>query len=270
MQLHANLWKLQPKLSRYRRLRPILGLPPVLAVLSRASRWAGRGGDLIEVLAKRCDPEDPIDDPRHAVWRQHAVCDEDWARQRYRATVRDVIANRAAVLRPFQGRPVGDLISLQSFMADASLVQRQWSRLAESCGKWVYYPFHAKGVLDIAYSTPWDVKLAEPKGVLRGVARRVGVPEFIIRRPKANFSASAKHWALPGGVLEPLIPLAARVWGEKELRRAQSLHMPSAYTFLAMLNYAVWKRLYIEGESLSALLEKLDRSAPAAGAHAGS
>jgi hypothetical protein len=113
------------------------------------------------------------------------------------------------------------------------------------------------------------VKLAEPKGVLRGVARRIGVPEFIIGRPKADFSANARHWALPGGVLDPLVPLAAKVWDEKELRRLQAKYaadrsMPAAYTFLALLNYSMWKRLFVNREPLHALLDELERSTAAA------
>jgi len=39
----------------------------------------------------------------------------------------------------------------------------------------------------------------------------------------------------------------------------QSTYMPSAYTFLAMLNYAMWKRLFLQGEPLDTLLEELER-----------
>jgi hypothetical protein len=37
-------------------------------------------------------------------------------------------------------------------------------------------------------------------------------------------------------------------------------HMPSAYTFLAMLNHAVWKRLFLNREPLDRLVEELERS----------
>src|SRR5204862_676037 len=70
--------------------------------------------------------------------------------------------------------------------------------------------------------------------------------------------------AAPGGVLDPLIPIAAKAWDEAELRRMQSAyaesnHMPSAYTFLAMLNYALWKRLFLNREPLRGLIEELER-----------
>jgi hypothetical protein len=174
---------------------------------------------------------------------------------------------------------VFDLFSLQSLLADASLVQRQWSRIAESAGKWAYYPFHDPAVLNAAYATPWDVKLAEPKSVLRGVAKQIGIPDFIITRPKGDFSANRRHWALPGGVLEPLVPLAAKVWGERPLRDVQATTArtltnpasaaPTAYTFLAMLNYAAWKRMSIGGESLADLVGEMNDAASAA-RHAGS
>ena len=265
LKMHAKVHRLDRKGEQFRRWRPLLGSWPVLGALRPASRLIGRGGDFVQVMEKRWGADDAVADPRHVLWWMHVVCDEDWARRRFDATFEDVIANRAGVMRPFQGRPVYDLISLMSFHSDASMVQRQWSRLAESAGKWVYYPFHARGVLESAYSTPWPVKLAEPKAVLRGVARRIGVPEFVITRPKADFSANARHWAAPGGVLDPLVPLAAKAWDEQELRRMQSAYaagsnMPSAYTFLALLNYAVWKRLFLGQEPIDRLVEELERS----------
>src|SRR5687768_16957306 len=123
--------------------------------------------------------------------------------------------------------------------------------MGEAAGKWVYYPFNWPALLDTAFETPWDVKLAEPKGVLRAVARRVGVPEFIITRPKANFNAVPKTWAFPGGVLEPLVPLAAKVFDKKQIQMVQSEEPGKAYTFWTMLNHAIWRRLFIDGESVS-------------------
>jgi asparagine synthetase B (glutamine-hydrolysing) len=265
LKMHAKVRKLDLKGEHFRRWRPVLGLRPVLGALRPVSRAVGRGGDLVQVMESRWDVGDPVSDPRHVLWWMHVVCDREWVRRRFGATFEDVTATRASVIKPFQGRPVYDLISMMSFFSDAAMVQRQWSRLAEAAGKWAYYPFHARGVLESAYSTPWDVKLVEPKGVLRGVARRIGIPEFIIDRPKADFSANAKRWAAPGGVLDPLIPIAARAWDEREIRQMQSAYaasndMPSAYTFLAILNYAVWKRLFLNREPLGALMEELERS----------
>src|SRR3712207_9361481 len=69
---------------------------------------------------------------------------------------------------------------------------------------------------------------------------------FRSTRPKADFSAPARRWAVPGGVLDPLIPLAAKVWGQVPLREVQATAAreltrpgapaPAAYTFLAMLD----------------------------------
>ena len=163
-------------------------------------------------------------------------------------------------MRPYQGRSANDLVSLLDFIGDVSVTQSIWSKMGEAAGKWVHYPFNDPAVLDAAFETPWDVKVAEPKGLLRGVARRVGVPEFIVTRPKANFNATPKGWAVRGAVLEPLLPLAAKVFSKKDLRRTQSAKWPKAYTFWNMVNYAVWKRIVIDGEPAEALLAELDCS----------
>jgi hypothetical protein len=98
---------------------------------------------------------------------------------------------------------------------------------------------------------------------LRDAARRVGVPEFVVSRKKADFTAKPDHWAIAGGPLEPLVPLAAREFGEREVRRMQSATWRGGNTFWTMLNYCVWKRLFIDGDSVASLLGKIGQPAAA-------
>lgn len=260
LQLHGKVRRLEGRARRYEPWRKVLTMSPALGALRVASKTVGRASGLVEAMDRRWRPDDLVDDPRHVLWWLGVTGDPAWVRRKFHATPEDANRNRAAVMRPYQGRGANDLISLLDFLGDVSVTQSVWSKLGEASGKWVYYPFNDRRVLDAAFETPWDAKLAEPKGVLRGVARRVGVPEFIVSRPKANFNARPRAWACPGGVLDPLLPLAAKLYGEKELRSAQADDWPSAYTFWNMLSYAIWRRLFIDGESQGALLEELERS----------
>jgi hypothetical protein len=214
----------------------------------------------MDVLGNRWGPGVPLRHPRHILWRLGAVGPERWARRRFGATREQVIANRAAALDASGRRDVLDEISLLDYLSDVSVTQGLWSKFGEAAGKVVYYPFNARELLDSAFATPWEAKLAEPKWVLRDVARKLGVPEFIVSRSKANFNARSNRWAERGGVFDPFVPLAAKVFDERELRGMQAPDAKRAFTFFTMLNYAIWKRLVVHQEPLHVLLEELERS----------
>jgi asparagine synthetase B (glutamine-hydrolysing) len=238
---------------------PVLTLPPVSRVVRRALSLLRRDNGVIDVLHRRWGAGVPRDDPRHVIWSVGATGYPRWARRRFGATHAQVVAGRAAAIAPFDGRRILDTISLLDFLSDVTVTQSIWSKFGESARKVVYYPFNAPALLDAAFETPWETKLAEPKGVLRDVARNIGVPEFVITRRKANFNINPERWALPGAVFEPLVPLAAKVFGGDEVRRMQRPNSRGAFTFWTMLNYAVWKRIFIDGESVPSILAELEQ-----------
>jgi asparagine synthetase B (glutamine-hydrolysing) len=244
--------------------RPLLRLPPVWAAARTGLRWLRRDPGVLDLVTNRWGDGVDLADPQHVLWRLGATGLFSEARRHFHATRRQAYANRLAVLAPFAGRPILDALSLLDFLSDVSVTQGIWSKSGEAARKVVYYPFNARELLDCVFATPWAVKLAEPKGVLRDVARKLGVPEFIVSRPKANFNATSNHWALRGGVFEPFVPLAAKVFREKDLRRMQSTRSGKAFTFWSMINYAIWRRLFLEGESLGTLMEELDRASAGA------
>jgi hypothetical protein len=241
-------------------LRPVLSLSPVRGAVHRGFLRLRRDPSVIDILDKRWGPGVGLRDERHILWRLGVTADEEWVRGRFRAVHEKVIVNRAGTVEPYGDRSTLDALSLLDFLSDVAATQGVWSKLGESAGKAVYYPFNSPAILDAAFSTPWDVKLAEPKGLLRDVARKIGVPEFIITRPKAGFVVGPSRWALRDAAFEPLVPLAAKVWGEAELRRMQSSVWNTAFTFWTMLNYAIWRRLFIDGESLDTLMGELEQS----------
>jgi asparagine synthetase B (glutamine-hydrolysing) len=241
-------------------VRPVMAIPPVSSAVRKALMLLRRDPGVMDVLGNRWGPGVPLRHPRHVLWRLGAVGPERWARRRFGATREQVIANRAAALDASGPRDVLDEISLLDYLSDVSVTQGLWSKFGEAAGKVVYYPFNARELLDCAFATPWEAKLAEPKWVLRDVARKLGVPEFIVSRSKANFNARSNRWAERGGVFDPFVPLAAKVFDEQELRAMQAPDAKRAFTFFTMLNYAIWKRLFVHQEPLHVLLEELERS----------
>jgi asparagine synthetase B (glutamine-hydrolysing) len=251
-------------------LRPLMTYGPVDRAIHRGFLKLRRDPGVINLLDRRWGPGVPLTDPKHVLWRMGVWGDEQWIHRRFNAGLREVTASRVVALERYADRSILDVLSMLDFLSDIAVTQAVWSKLAESTGKAVYYPFNDQRVLDSAFATPWELKLAEPKGTLRDAARKIGVPEFIITRPKAGFNIGQSKWAPRGAVLEPLVALAAKAWDEKELREMQSYRESSAYTFWAMLNYAIWKRLFIRGESLDVLMDELDRSMAEAPAPQGS
>lgn len=120
----------------------------------------------------------------------------------------------------------------------------------------MYYPFSRREVLDYAYSIPWKTKITRPKNVLRSVARKLEVPEFIIKHRKSGFGLSRIDWVQEGNIFESLLALASGIFDKKTIRSQQCSDPAKAMTFWNMLNYAIWKRLCIDNESVAELLDE--------------
>ncbi len=118
-------------------------------------------------------------------------------------------------------------------------------------------PYYDRNVLNYVFSIPWQLKLQTSKVLSKELARHCGIPEFIYNRPKKSFGIIPKRWAIKGGVFEPLIPLASKIFDEKEIRKMQSIDSKKAMTYWNILNYSIWKRLIINNEPIEVLLEEI-------------
>jgi asparagine synthase (glutamine-hydrolysing) len=233
----------------------LLSNSPLRRLLKLTSAVTGRGKGFLNYLEKR-----PVSDPDNQIWSLGAYGSEEWVCRYFNVKREDIIKGRYDYIRTFQDRSLYDIISFLAFMGSASATQAIWAKLGEDCRGILCYPFCDTGVLDYAFSIPWEVKLESPKNLLRAVARQLNVPDFIISRPKSAFGVEAKFWSGKGGTFEPLVPLAAKVFDEKQIRKMQSFGPKNPMTFWNVLNYAVWRRLYIDNEGLDVLLEQLQKA----------
>src|SRR5207244_767332 len=106
-------------------------------------------------------------------------------------------------------------------------------------------------VIDGASRLSWEEKIRRPKEILRQAARTVGVPEFIITRPKSGFGIAGRDWACRGGLFEPLVSIAAKAFPVDAIRKMQSADLDRRFTFWNMINYGIWKRVVINAEPVS-------------------
>jgi asparagine synthase (glutamine-hydrolysing) len=199
----------------------------------------------------------PLSSPQHPLWGVGAYGDPDWVQAHYRVSAEDIIRPRYANLQSFVQRPIDDVLALYSFNCQVATNVALWSKLAEGHGKIAYYPFADRDLLDFAFSIPWKLKLRSAKRFLRESGRALGIPDAILDRPKRSFGINSNRWAETGGVLEPLIPVAAKVVDIDELRSLQGRASRPAMTLWSLLNYALLKRLFILNEPPDVLLSEV-------------
>jgi asparagine synthase (glutamine-hydrolysing) len=199
----------------------------------------------------------PLEDPDNAIWLHEKYGNEPWVRQYLGTSREQTIRGRHELVRQFGNLGIYDQLSMLYVYSDIAVAGGIWAKLAEAHGRGMFYPFTAYPVMDGALSLSWDVKLAQMKRVLLGVARRLEVPEFILTRRKSGLGIDPDRWAVRDGALEPLIALTRGTVDIDAIRDLQKTpKRKNATTFWSLLNYAIWKRLFIEGASVEALLDE--------------
>jgi asparagine synthetase B (glutamine-hydrolysing) len=223
-------------------------------VLKYASLVTGKGQSLATIIDRK---NIPIHNPDNIVWSLGAYGSVDWSSRYFNVDKNAIIQARYKSIKPFEGRSIYDIISILSLFGEGAITQSIWSKLGESHGKILFYPYTNFDLLNYIFSIPWNVKLKKSKNILRNVAHRLNIPDFIITRPKSSFGIKPVIWSRKDGVFETLVPLTSKVFEENEIRRMQSSDPDKAMIFWNILNYSIWKRLCIYNEPLEILLEEL-------------
>jgi asparagine synthase (glutamine-hydrolysing) len=231
---------------------------PLVKLLEFASRITNKGKYFIDISLKwKASKNCPKQDPNNIVWSADKYGSEDWVCKYFKVTSYDIIKNRYKTIKQFEGHSIYDVISLYTFLGALSVTQSIEAKLGESQRKILYYPFNHCDLLNYGYSIPWDLKLKTPKNILRRVACQYDVPESIITRPKRGFGIRAERWAEKGEIFDSLIPLASKIFDEKQIRSMQSSDPKKSMTFWNILNFSIWKRLCVNNEPADVLLEEL-------------
>ncbi len=253
---HWNLWR-------------ALSVPGVYHLLRGLSSRTGRFPLIVEMVNRSRAGKMPLEDPRHLFWTLDSYGDVGWVREYFNVTAEQLIANRLEALEPYRGLSVYDLITVMDLISDVAPLQNLWSKIGERHGRVLYYAFSHDPVLRAAAALDWASKIAEPKAILRNIARQIGVPDFIFTRAKSGFGLAQRDWAVPGGLFQPLVDLAAKAFDPEQIRAHQSLDLAKRGTFWNMINYAIWKRRMIDNESMPALegelreaIERNNRESP--------
>ncbi|MBI4589014.1 MAG: hypothetical protein HY725_09260 [Candidatus Rokubacteria bacterium] len=237
-----------------------LSFPPIPSGIRLLAAASGRGHHLLSRVRDLRRYRVAISDTNSVIWDLQRYGSEDWVRAHFGVAPGEIIANRLRALAGWAGRDLLDLISLLDLTGDIAAVQSLWSKIAESHGRTVVYPFTSPELIEYLLGVPWSVKLSAPKALAQGVARCLQIPDFIVSRPKSSFGVRASRWANPGGPFEPLVPLVAPAVPESLIREVQSPREDLARIYWNLLNYAIWRRLVVDGEPLDSLHAELDSS----------
>lgn len=241
-----------------RKMFKIMSLSPLSKLVDFASHASLRAGYLATGLRNMRKKHLPLSDPDSVIWQLGAYGSFGWASLHFGVGKEDIISGRYESMRAFENRSLYDVLSLLGFLGDVSITTALWSKLGEHQKRILYYPFTDVSMLDYAYGIPWDLKLKQPKNILRYVATELKIARFIVDRPKSGFGIGPENWAVRGGWFEPLIGLAAKVFPKKQIEDLQSISLDKASTFWNVLNYSLWKRLVINNEPLEFLRGELE------------
>jgi asparagine synthase (glutamine-hydrolysing) len=231
---------------------------PGITFIRTISKVTGKGEELVEIMDKSTS-EFLLSDRRNPIWSWMEYGNINWVCEHFHVNENDIIKKRYNFIKKFSDRPIYDLWSLYSLFSDEDVTLAIWSKLAEGNNKIIYFPFYDSVLLNYVFSIPWNIKLQRPKDSLRKeIGQECNLPEFIFTRSKSSFGVNSRGWAKKGGIFEPLVPIASRVFPKKELQMMQSTDTKKVMTFWNMLNYSIWKRLCINNEPLEILLEELE------------
>jgi len=239
----------------------LLAMKPFLKLFGLATKLTGRMEGRYYPFKSFVDGRGvPFDDPRHMIWHMSSYSDADWVTRYFNVPKTAIIKGRYEAVKTFNDKSTLDMLSLLCLYGEDAVSESIWSKVGEKHNKILYYPFSYNPLIDYAYSIRWDLKIKTPKNILRHIARQLGIPEFILTRRKLGFGVTFRRWALEGGVFEPLVPLAAKVFDQDEIRAMQSSKRVKAWTYWNILNYSIWKRLCINNKPVEVLLGELEES----------
>jgi hypothetical protein len=243
----ALVYKFRKRSIMYKLLQR-MGKIPIVSHLP-STKWAIEFQSKIDCTVK---------DPNSVIWSSDAFGSIDWTSEYFNVKRGDIIKNRLGVIKQFGERSIYEIITIYGFLGSNANTQSIWSKLGESQQKIVYYPYNNSDLVNYFFSIPPDTKFKRYKHVLREVAHHCGLPKFIINRPKLGFNPLTTNPLVKEKIFEPLISVASKVFDEQQIRKVQPSDWgPKFWTFWNILNYSIWKRLWINNEPKEDLLEEL-------------
>jgi asparagine synthetase B (glutamine-hydrolysing) len=250
-------------LHRYRRTVALLRTTGIGIVLGPVADRLGCRGPMASLLTSGYDGD--VRSWRHYLWLAGRYGDPDAVRQVVACDAAALVGERPRLIEAYRDLPLLDLVMHVNLLAEAHTTISIWGKLAEASGIRFTCPFTSPSFLAAVNSVPWEVKLREPKYLVRAALRELGVPEPLIARPKQSFGFPTRYWAPPGALFQPVVEIAARAYDATLLRSLQTEDGGRCMVLWSLLNQFLWTELFEEGRSVEDLAgEIVDRHRAAA------
>ncbi|GEM_PF-4675667 len=181
-----------------------------------------------------------------AIVKAHLGCDDS-----------AIVASYKALMTSYEHLGFLNQISVLSLLSEGFLTTYIWGKLAESQGIALHFPFTAPDLIDYVTGLPWNDKLKENKHFIRALLRRYGMAPEFIHRPKMSFGFPYQYWALPGSLLQPVVDMAGEMYEPAWLRSLQVVQPGHAMVLWNVVNYYLWRKLFVDRVSPGDLLEEV-------------
>ena len=226
-------------------------------LLRQIYHYTGRGKYLLHHL-KESSASQVSPCPQDPLWRWHEYGNIPWVQKHLGVDLAQIVAGPMETLSSFEFDSIENLWAMYSLLGDETTTLNIWSKLGEATGRSTLFPMYSPQVLQTAMKLSWSKKLATPENRLRkSIGKLCQIPDRILNRTKSGFGIKKEDWALPGGVFDPLLPIAGQVVGADCLRNLQSRDRTIAMLFWNLLNYGIWCRLVVDEEPVERLLNEL-------------
>jgi asparagine synthase (glutamine-hydrolysing) len=242
-------------------------LPIVGPLYRAASRLLGRGAHRRPQRSYTFGPD--LSSPNHFLWTLGQFSDEALISELFGFDFQTVIAPRQRLMQRFSNLPLLHQVSVVSLLCEGFMTMNVWGKTAEAQGIALSYPFASEALIHHVSTIPWEIKLTEPKYIVRQILRDLKVPDALIDRPKQSFGFPPKFWATSDGLLNPLAEMAGEMFDRGLIRRLQSVEGSSAMLLWNLINLFVWHRIMIEGVPAAELVAEVENRRRTQGRKAG-
>lgn len=202
--------------------------------------------------------DDERANPRHVLWQVDYQGNGEWVADHFSKNVwAEAWAGRQALAQRLTGCSIFEQLFYYSWFGESAHTQNEWADMSWRRGRAFYCPVKSRAMREYSLSLPPELKYKERKHLARELAKEIGVPPEFIHRPKSSMGLWPDVWAVKGGIFDVYRTLCLDHFEQKDIEEQQSPQKARAFTFWNMINYSIWKKLFIEGISPETIKDRI-------------
>lgn len=189
------------------------------------------------------------------LWTISSYGNLKWIEGEFGIKKKEILQSRIKKLKNYSKSNILDLMTYHYLFGSLALSQMIWNRLAEKQGLVLYFPFLDLQILRVSLGLSWVIKLSKNKYAIRHICEKLNMPKLVLERQKSGFGFDLRSWGGPHGILLKLILR----FSDEKLAEKLSMELDDledyadSQTLWSILNYCIWKKLFIEKQSADKL-----------------